>query len=539
MKSQVFIYCEGTDTKIVVTSREKESIKILRTVTFKSKSASDQDISSEGSADEFSLEGMSGDFSIDEMDSSSEESTGGFSNTEIGNLAQGLEGINLSNSRFIPIGTEPGMNYHVYEGPREKDKQKQILAITTEIEQTKNIYVAPDSIDYIPYNDKALLAAFFENSVPCIELIQQLADYNKKKNYKLQTIKSADISLAYYVAKTVKFFPEDYTLIIYTGKEYSKLIFMEGNSLKHIGSTLDIGTKNLSTYDVYFSKILLEMENGNIPQLDNVILCGEDRSENLILSFYGTFPEANVTELEFKDFDTDSLTGEDKEKLPDFAIPLAVATEFYDEQDKKYTGINILPRYIVETQKILQFGWLSYALMPLIFLATFLFTYLVLENDRKAIELDTEITRLTRLQQENQALMDQIYPLSDKIAGFDVTKSILDSATAGTEIWGQNLERIADFVERRRSFWITSIQNYAPHQIRVNGYSLSRSVLTEFADYYDSAILENINFEPLRENAAFSFSLVLAIDGSPNLLLNKKGIPSSRQRGGPPKAGVR
>ena len=45
------------------------------------------------------------------------------------------------------------------------------------------------------------------------------------------------------------------------------------------------------------------MENGGIPRLDNVILCGEDNSENLVLSFYGTFPEANVTDLKFDGLD--------------------------------------------------------------------------------------------------------------------------------------------------------------------------------------------------------------------------------------------
>ena len=52
-----------------------------------------------------------------------------------------------------------------------------------------------------------------------------------------------------------------------------------------------------------FLKYLLEMENGGISSLDNIIVCGEDDSENLILSFYGTFPEANVTRLEFDDVD--------------------------------------------------------------------------------------------------------------------------------------------------------------------------------------------------------------------------------------------
>ena len=521
MRPYVFIYCEGSDTKIVAATKEKDAIRILRIVTLNGINKNNE--AGEDNLADFSLEGMSDDFKLDDGTSDDIES-GSFSSSEIGNLALGLEGINLNSAKFIPIGTEPGMNYHIFDGPKEKDKQKQILAITTDIEQSKNIYVSPDSIDFLPYNDNHLLAAFFENTVPCVDLLNQLAEYNKKKNYKIQTIKSADLSLAYYVAKSTKFFPEDYTLIIYTGKEYSKLIFLEGSSLKHIGSTLDIGTKNLSTYDVYFSKILLEMENGGIPQLDNVILCGEDRSENLILSFYGTFPEANVTELDFKDFNISSLSTELQNKVPDFAIPLSVATEFFDEKDKKYKGINILPRYIVETQKILQFGWMSYALMPLIFLATFVFTYLVLENNRTIGELDTEITRLTRLQQENQALMDQIYPLSDKIAGFDVTKAILDSATAGTEIWGEALDKISDFVERRRNFWITSIQNFSPNQIRINGYSLSRSVLTEFTDFYDSAILENITFEPLRESNAFSFNMIFSITDSRNKSMQNPGV---------------
>jgi hypothetical protein len=244
MKPFVFVYCEGSDTKIVVTSKEKEGIRILRTATLNSKNAPQDSVSDEAGVDEFNLDGISGDFSIDEMGGQQEESTGGFSNTEIGNLARNLEGINLNAAKFIPIGTEPGMNYHIYDGPKEKDRHKQILAITTDIEQTKNIYVAPDAIDYIPYNDKSLIAAFFENNIPCVDVLSQLAAYNKKKNYKIQTIKSADLSLAYYVAKTVKFFPEDYTLIIYTGKEYSKLIFLEGNNLKHIGATLDIGKFN-------------------------------------------------------------------------------------------------------------------------------------------------------------------------------------------------------------------------------------------------------------------------------------------------------
>ncbi len=128
-------------------------------------------------------------------------------------------------------------------------------------------------------------------------------------------------------------FPDDNSLIVYIGKEYSKLIFLQGRKLKHIGSTLDIGTLNLHTYDVYFSKILLEMENGGISSLDNIIVCGEDDSENLILSFYGTFPEANVSRLEFDDLDLSVLDDKTKEIFSSYSVPIAVANDYFDDID--------------------------------------------------------------------------------------------------------------------------------------------------------------------------------------------------------------
>ena len=153
--------------------------------------------------------------------------------------------------------------------------------------------------------------------------------------------------MSHYVIKM----PKDADLFI--GKEYSKLIFLRGRKLKHIGTTVDIGKINLHTYDVYFSKILLEMENGGISTLDNIVVCGEDDSENLILSFYGTFPEANVSRLDFSDIDITELDKETKESISAFSVPIAAATDLFDEIGEAHKGINLLPRYVKEDQKFL------------------------------------------------------------------------------------------------------------------------------------------------------------------------------------------
>ena len=338
-----------------------------------------------------------------------------------------------------------------------------------------------------------------------------LAVNNNKRYYKINSIKSADVSLAYLVSRTTKFFPEDFTLVIYTGREYSKLIFLEGNKLKHVGSTLDIGTQNLNTYDVYFSKILLEMENGGIPRLDNVILCGEDNSENLILSFYGTFPEADVTELKFDDIDFSNLSEEKKAEISSFSIPIAAGLEYFAEENKEFNGINILPKYIIENQKAFQFGWHSYIILPLIFGAAFYFTIDILSNYQKMNELDFEIQRLTELKAQNQAIIDQITPLENRISSFDNTMMLLDQVVDGTEVWGNILDRTSDFIERRRNFWITKFEATGPNQITTTGYSLNRSVLTEYADFNNNSILKSIIYDPLRETNAYSFNLTFGL----------------------------
>ena len=513
MKQIACLYCEGTDAKLAVLSRDKDGIKIHSvgslTMSRTLQSATKQDLMAEldgqdlASADQVSFDNLDTEGIL--------PSSITVDDSDVGQLDTLLADFKLNNLLFIPVVTEPTINFHTYEGQRDTNKKKLIENVIKDLQTTKGIEVSEDLIDVFELNEKSMLGVFIEGDISCVGLINQLANYNKKRYLKIPTIKTAELSLAYYVSKSTKFFPEDYSLIVYIGKEYSKLIFMEGQRLSHIGSTLDIGTKNLHTYDVYFSKILLEMENGGIPKLDNIIICGEDRSENLILSFYGTFPEANVSELKFENFNTSSLSEEDQTNLALYAIPVSVAVEYFDELDKIYSGVNFLPKYIQENQKFLQFGWHSYAVMPLLFGAAFYFTFSILSNIREMKDLDYEIARLNQRQIENQTLVNEITPMEERIGNFDATQTILDHAAEGSSLWNKTIFKMSDFIERRRNFWVSKIETITPDEIKLSGYSLNRSVLTEFADQNKASLLKSINFEPLREKSAFAYILNLKL----------------------------
>ncbi len=513
MKPIVCVSSEGNDTKIVILSKEKDKIKIKKTFSMVMSGGHDFKDPLGNNSDSQFLNNMDADISFDSID----EDGGQLSSvdkTDVSFAANYFDTEELRNSEFISVVTDPVVNHHVFTGHTHNNKQKTINAIISDIAKQKNITVTPDTIDYIKIDDNTLHSVFLREDNPSVNFINAWAAHNGRKFYKIVTVKNSETALANYVIKTNKFFDEDYTLIINTGHESSKLIFLKGNKLTHIGSSLDIGIQNIHTYDVYFSKILLEMENGGIPRLDNVILCGEDKSENLVLSFYGTFPEANVTEIKFDDLDISSLNDEQKENLAAFAFPITAGIEFYEEKGSKNPGINFLPKYIIENQKVIQFGWHSLLVFPLLFGATFFFTFKVLDNNKKITEQNMEITRLKQLKAQNELIISQINEYSNKLSKFDEIQTMLDSATAGTEIWGNMLTNVSDFMERRRNFWISSLEANTNNTVNVKGYTLNRNTLTEFVDERNSALLKTVTFEPLRDTKAYTYTLKFNIKSS-------------------------
>ena len=501
MKPVITVYCESNDVKLAVVSKDSSNGKptVLKTASV-SLLQSSTNLETGGG---FRMEEESLD--IEGLDESS-SIKGEAEYSGLSEASAALSGFNLSKHFFIPALTEPNIYYHIFEGVRPPNPAKLKQEIINDILESKNILVHKNSLDYIELSDKALLCVFVTDNIPCASMINALARQQGKKGYKIPSIKSSDISLAYYVAKRKKFFPDDHSLIVYIGKEYSKLIFLQGRRVKHIGTTLDIGTQNLHTYDVYFSKILLEMENGGISSLDNIIVCGEDDSENIILSFYGTFPEANVSRLEFDDLDLSALNEETKEKFSSFSIPVAVAVDYFDDLNKEHQGLQILPKSIKEEQKVVQFSWHGYALLPLLFIAAFFITQKILTNNRMLSELDGEIESKTILLRQNQEVLTKIAAIEGKISSFGQTQAILDSAAVGTGVWNKAINQISDFCQSNNNLWLSKLTN-VNDDVEAEGYSLSRNTLTDFAYSIDNSLLKSMVYEALRERSAYRFNL--------------------------------
>lgn len=506
MNSTAFLYCEGTEAKIAVINRDKNGTIRVLAVGSSSVEKSMGNFEPLSSLPISNAEINFEESSIETINVQDDES-----NAKIIALATPILQSKSKKVEYVPVITEPNLVYHIYEGDIYERRQDCLQALSEEIIKTKNITTSKGSLDFVEISDDRLLAVVIDGNVECLPTLKAVSQYVGKEQPKINVIKSAEISLAYYASKLNKFKAEEYSIIVYVGKEYSKLIFLKDGQIAHIGSTLDVGTANLHTYDVYFSKILLEMETGNIPVLNNIIVCGEDISENLILSFYGTFPESEISRLDFSSFDLSNLNETEIATISSFSVPLAAAIDYYDNLDKKYSGINLLPKQIIEERKFFQFSWHSLVILPLLFFVTVYFTVKILERRNQLDNLEKEIIEKEEIIKNNQSIIDQIEMLENRIANFGVITSKLDTLAVGRGLLTTITEKISDFTSSKKNLWLSKIVWNDNKYFEVEGFSTSRSAITDFVNTIEGSSLKNITNEILRDKRIYRFNLTIDI----------------------------
>ncbi|KAA0260684.1 MAG: hypothetical protein EDM75_06595, partial [Chlorobiota bacterium] len=302
----------------------------------------------------------------------------------------------------------------------------------------------------------------------------------------------------------------DYTLILYIGKEYSRMIFLMGDQVKHIGPMLNIGKHNIDSFDIYASKIMLEMENGDISNLDNIVICGEDWGDYLPQSLRETFPRARITGMDFDDIDTSLLDREIEENISAFAVPIAAAVEYTKELNKEYTGINLIPSMLIERQKTFPLAWHGYIAILALFGVTLFITLSIMNKIADLNKLDAQIAVLTEQQRQYKAILDEISAFDSKVKGFDETQTVLDSVTKDASVWQAKLSSVAGFLEQRNSMWLTGMSVAGPGKVDIFGISKSRPLISEFTQFLDGAILRGVTSEKIADERVFKFSIQMS-----------------------------
>src|ERR1035437_6744792 len=488
MNKVACIYFEGNDSKIALFQKVHNELVLIKGESMDSSLAfADQKTTVVGKS--------SGGHSLKEIynyDFVSDDAA--FNKTYLQKLNEFFLGEDLSQVRVIPILAEPAVYFQKVHDEKELASLK--ISNNGKIETT---------IGFVDLFDNSKLAVYSSGKSNYLQALDSLARLNNRKFLKIPSVKSAEISLSSYILRKKKFGEDDNSLIVYVGKEYSKLIFLKGNKLHHIGATVSVGKNSFNAHNVIASKILFEMENGLVSNIDNIIICGEDNSEELISVINEAYPLAdiriqNIESVEIRELDAFSTTSS-------FIIPAAVAQEYFDEKEKKYSGLNLLPNYVKEEQKVINLQWHGYLMIFLILLSAGFFITKIYSNNRELAAKNSEISKFNVIEEQNRGAVEQIKSYENKIANVGQTKAILTQLSGGTGILSSQIKKIANFTNQDKIMWISSINMDEQKDLLITGYTFSRRTVKDLADAYRGSILENIIYDPLRDTRAFKFKV--------------------------------
>lgn len=487
MSSVACIYFEGNDSKIALFTKENGVLKLVKgesldtSLAFTESKADKKSKSLSSHSEIFGIEMISEDMNT-------------FNRSYLQKLNEFFVSEDISKCKFIPVLTEPGIYY-------QKIRESKDLA---------NLNIRPNgkidkTIDFVDLADGNKLAVYPSGQSNYLTAIDSLARMNNRKFLKIESVKCAEISLANFIARRIQVSPNEISLIVYIGKEYSKIIFLKGNRLFHVGSTLSVGKNSFNSHRVLVSKILLEMEHAGVNSLGRFIITGEDDSEDLQLGIKKSFPDSQVSIFRIKDVEIGFI--DNFSNSSSFVIPISAAEEYFDQIESNKKGIDLLPNYVREQQKAFHLDWHGYTLILLILLSISYFIYTAVSNSILGTTMQNEINRLVRIQEQNKETVAKINSYENKIKNVGQTKIILEQLSKGAGVLNKQMYKLSGFTENTENIWIRHMSYRNQDNLKIEGYTLNRKNARKLSDSYNSALLENVIYDPIKNTRYFKFSI--------------------------------
>lgn len=371
-----------------------------------------------------------------------------------------------------------------------------------------SIYGEPKSSDNYSYevrDDGSLLLASTENEPISLKLLNNARELYSGK-LQIQDITPDEMLLVGLARANYEFGADEITGIIQFGKEHCRVVFMKGKEVWHVSPIINEGTSSKSFLNTIFSKVLFQLDTGEVPNLDRILLANNTIGEEAINFFEDNFPDVSVDNLKPAEelIDTENV---DADSIPSFTTAIGTALAAEGELDAYLPELTFLPKYVVDRQKIFQLEWHGMLILFLIFLTPLTFNYFYLQNSDKITSLNNELNQVQAQLENIQPVVQKSQELQSNLSTLRQKLVMLDTLAQNSKEWSTKMDILNEGMRDIGSTWITSMSEQSSGSIFIQGYSLYKNRIPRVVNIFDQATLMNVNFEDMREQEVFSFAI--------------------------------
>lgn len=405
--------------------------------------------------------------------------------------------------------SEPSIYYHTIESDFGLKGSKLKKRIIDELKKVRAVQPAPDAVDVFYSADRNLVCAVREDGISLYRSIEEIKSFLNNRIPRIPLIDTADISLINLSRANYGFAPDEISVIVYIGVEFTRLIFLKGSEFFHFAPVLGEGYDSINIRNTVYSRLLLEQDNLGIPRIDRILLAGESRRIAFDEFLKDPLPEVDIQYLRTPYLDSSNLPTELQEQIPEYAVAIATAWKLLDESNPAFYQTNLLPEFIREGQRAFKLGWYGYSLLILIFISTLYFTWQIMKL-QASLSKHAEVLAQKQTQlEENRNLANKISDLDEQLGRYRLALAVYDTVVPGYDRWSRMIEKISGGAENINSLWITELKSIQEGNVSVAGFSIYRSRIPKITKLFDNTVLKQALQKEIREKTVYSYELLV------------------------------
>lgn len=454
--------------------------------------------------DELDLDGLEeeDDLALDMVEESESPQSNEFL---IYNILTGIESDKVYLGLNVPAG------HTIFQVIRETDfnevKRKDLVEDLEN--KLESIYGTPKSTDNYSYEireDGSLLLGSIEDESVTLQLINQAREMYSGK-LAIQKVLSDEMALVGLVRANYELDPDEMTGIVQFGKDSCRVVFMKGDEVWLVSPIINEGTNDKSFLNTVFSKILFQLDTGEVPSLDRLLLANNTVGDSAVEFFAENFPDIKVENVTLQE-DFIDVENVELSSVPAFTTAIGAALAASGSRDEVFPDISFLPKYVADRQKIFKLQWHGMLILFLIFLAPITFNYFYNQNARKIDSYSSKLEQMNGRIDELTPVLNKTDKLNENLSILREKLTMLDTLAQGSREWSQKLQMLDDGIRSVKSSWVTSFSQTS-NGTMMQGYTLYRNRVPKIVGLFEDATLQNVNIEKVREHQVYSFTILI------------------------------
>jgi len=421
-----------------------------------------------------------------------------------------LSGIS---TKRIDLGLNfpPGLAiFQILRDSNFTETKKKDLKITVEdrLESIYGMHKEEDEYSYTVRDDGALLLAAVDSESPVLSLVNRAQDLYRGKIF-IRDILPDEIVVTGLLRANYNFEDRQITAVVQFGSENCRVLFFRGMNLWLVSPIITEGTSSPKFLNTVFSKVLFQLDTGEVPNLDQLIIANNTLGDEALDFFKERFPDVKVENFTF-DEELIDLGNLDKESVAAFTTSIGLAWASSGYKKECFPDLDFLPSYIKDRQKIFKLQWHGFLLLLLIFLSIPVANYFYIQNANRIENLQNDIQRTDQQIESLLPTINKYNEINAELAEIQDKLILLDTLNKGTIQWSTNFDIINEGIEDVNSVWITSFANSQnPSGILITGIARNRDRIPLVADLFAEATLLDVTLNEIREEQVYNFTYLI------------------------------